>query len=347
MSVIPPPSGSAGAAHFAGERSLAARRRADALRARADPEGARLAQAARTPPPLPPIPPARHGGWPRPPACVTARMIGGAPFAGAGWDAGDLRPGGAGSAEGGRDAVEGAAGKSGAAGAGLASASAETRRLPSGAHPSQAHPSQIRGSLADGAERDRPERFGSGGRGGADGAAPAGGAALGDGAALVPHGALAAAAGLVIVRQRPGSAKGVLFITLEDETGVVNVVVWSKVYERYRRAVLAGRLLRVTGRVQREGAVAHLVAERIEDVSHLLDALAEGRVGARDDVGAANLAPADEVRRPQPEGSRPPVGGAAARAQGLVRGAAPRAMHPRDQSKLLFRETPGLPPPES
>ena len=60
-----------------------------------------------------------------------------------------------------------------------------------------------------------------------------------------------AVAGLVILRQRPGTAKGVIFITLEDETGVVNVIVWRKIYESFRRAVISGRLLRVTGRLQR------------------------------------------------------------------------------------------------
>lgn len=84
-----------------------------------------------------------------------------------------------------------------------------------------------------------------------------------------------AVAGLVLVRQRPGTARGVVFLTLEDETGVVNVVVWRKVFERFRRAVIAGRLLRVTGRVERQGDVLHLVAEEIEDISDLLDRLAE------------------------------------------------------------------------
>ncbi len=88
-----------------------------------------------------------------------------------------------------------------------------------------------------------------------------------------PQGARVAVAGLVLVRQRPGTAKGVIFLTLEDETGVANVVVWAKVYERFRRAVIAGRLLRVTGRIQREAGVTHVVAERIEDLSHLLDRL--------------------------------------------------------------------------
>ncbi|RYH07727.1 OB-fold nucleic acid binding domain-containing protein [Tropicimonas sp. IMCC6043] len=90
---------------------------------------------------------------------------------------------------------------------------------------------------------------------------------------LPPGGARVCVAGLVLVRQRPGTAKGVIFVTLEDETGVCNVVVWAKVYERFRRAVIAGRMLRVTGRIQREQEVVHVVAEQIEDISHMLDAL--------------------------------------------------------------------------
>jgi DNA polymerase III alpha subunit len=88
-----------------------------------------------------------------------------------------------------------------------------------------------------------------------------------------PGGARVTVAGLVLVRQRPGTAKGVIFVTLEDETGTCNVVVWAKVYERFRRAVIAGRLLRVTGRLQREAGVVHVVAEQIEDLSAMLDRL--------------------------------------------------------------------------
>jgi DNA-directed RNA polymerase len=88
---------------------------------------------------------------------------------------------------------------------------------------------------------------------------------------LPPNGARVAVAGIVICRQRPGTAKGVVFITLEDETGIANVVVWGKVFERFRRAAIAGRALRVTGPVQRDGQVVHVVAERIEDISPLLD----------------------------------------------------------------------------
>lgn len=92
---------------------------------------------------------------------------------------------------------------------------------------------------------------------------------------LPPAGARVAVAGLVILRQRPGTAKGVIFITLEDETGVVNIVVWRALYERFRRAVIAGRCLRITGRIQRDSGVTHVLAEEIEDISHLLDTLLE------------------------------------------------------------------------
>jgi DNA-directed RNA polymerase len=90
-----------------------------------------------------------------------------------------------------------------------------------------------------------------------------------------PNGARVTVAGLVLVRQRPGTAKGVIFLTLEDETGVVNVVVWKSLFDRHRRAVIAGRLLRVTGRIQREASVVHVVAEDVEDISAMLDTLVE------------------------------------------------------------------------
>ncbi|MEO1192029.1 MAG: error-prone DNA polymerase [Pseudomonadota bacterium] len=131
----------------------------------------------------------------------------------------------------------------------------------------------------------------------------------------LPNGKRLTLAGLVLVRQRPGSAKGVIFATLEDETGVANVVVWPDVFERHRRIILQASLLKVTGRLQKEGEVIHLVAETLEDLSRRLESL-EAR--ARDilvpDIGGparpkparsgakaleAGLAPADEVRRPQ------------------------------------------------
>ncbi|QND66624.1 DNA-binding protein [Mesorhizobium loti] len=75
------------------------------------------------------------------------------------------------------------------------------------------------------------------------------------------------AAGLVLVRQRPGSAKGVMFVTIEDETGIANLVVWVKVFERFRRVVLGAGMIGVYGRIQREGEVVHLVAHRLSDLS--------------------------------------------------------------------------------
>lgn len=89
----------------------------------------------------------------------------------------------------------------------------------------------------------------------------------------VPNGARICVAGLVLVRQRPGTAKGVIFITLEDETGIVNVIVWRAKYEEFRRAVIAGRCLKITGRLQREGPITHVIAEGVEDISWMLDDL--------------------------------------------------------------------------
>jgi len=80
-------------------------------------------------------------------------------------------------------------------------------------------------------------------------------------------------AGLVITRQRPGTATGVVFPTLENETGPINVVVWSGLFERERRIVLGARLMGVTGEVQREGEVVDLIAHEIEDQTALLGGL--------------------------------------------------------------------------
>ncbi|RZJ47601.1 MAG: error-prone DNA polymerase [Brevundimonas sp.] len=82
-------------------------------------------------------------------------------------------------------------------------------------------------------------------------------------------------AGLVLVRQKPGSAKGVMFITIEDETGVANLVIWPSLYEQQRRVVLSSSLLVVDGKVQREGEVVHIVATRLHDGSDLLASLGQ------------------------------------------------------------------------
>jgi len=88
-------------------------------------------------------------------------------------------------------------------------------------------------------------------------------------------GALFAGAGLVLVRQRPGTARGVVFVTLEDETGLGNAVVWKQVMERFRKALMGARLMIIRGRVQREGDIIHLVAHRLEDASDRLLLLSE------------------------------------------------------------------------
>ena len=120
--------------------------------------------------------------------------------------------------------------------------------------------------------------------------------------------------GLVTCRQRPGSAKGVVFMTIEDESAVANVIVWPKVFERVRPVVLGARYVLVTGRVQAESGVIHVVADRLEDLTSWLARLAEH--GA--DIDA--LARCDEVRRPiedQREAKR--LGGAHNRLAALMR----------------------------
>lgn len=82
-------------------------------------------------------------------------------------------------------------------------------------------------------------------------------------------------AGLVLVRQRPGSAKGVIFMTLEDETGIANAVLWVKTFEKYRRVVLSAGMVGIYGKIQREGEVVHLVAHRLTDLSEALASVGE------------------------------------------------------------------------
>ncbi|OCW58339.1 error-prone DNA polymerase [Hoeflea olei] len=105
-------------------------------------------------------------------------------------------------------------------------------------------------------------------------------------------------AGLVLVRQRPGSAKGVVFETIEDETGVANIIVWPKVFEKFRAVVLGSRCVAVRGRVQNEDGVIHVVADHLEDLTPMMARISDmaGAMGG--------LANADEVRRPVAEDSR-------------------------------------------
>jgi error-prone DNA polymerase len=97
-----------------------------------------------------------------------------------------------------------------------------------------------------------------------------------------------AIAGVVLIRQRPGSANGVVFITIEDETGIANLIVWPQILERFRRAALGATLLRCTGKLQREESVIHVVAERLDDLTSRLNTL-------RDRTGEAEPRP---LRKP-------------------------------------------------
>jgi len=111
-------------------------------------------------------------------------------------------------------------------------------------------------------------------------------------------------AGVVLVRQRPGSAKGVVFMTLEDETGIANVVVWPKVMERFRKEVMGARLVLVEGRIQSSPEkVVHLVAERLIDRSGDLLGLANDALSSKPPVpaGSALIEPLNDDRRDHPE----------------------------------------------
>ena len=112
------------------------------------------------------------------------------------------------------------------------------------------------------------------------------------GAAAARNGSLIRAAGVVLIRQRPGKGNA-LFITLEDETGITNVLLWARDFEHYRREVMAARLMEVEGEVQRsKEGVMHLIARRVFDRSAMLNSLTEGTLSPR------VLACADEAARP-------------------------------------------------
>jgi error-prone DNA polymerase len=89
-----------------------------------------------------------------------------------------------------------------------------------------------------------------------------------------PHGRWVKVAGLVLVRQRPGTASGVVFITLEDETGVANLILWSSIYDQYRLPARHATLLQADGYVQREGQVVHVLVKRLFDLSDLISGYA-------------------------------------------------------------------------
>ena len=109
--------------------------------------------------------------------------------------------------------------------------------------------------------------------------------------AVMKDGARVLTAGLVLVRQRPDTASGVIFMTLQDETNIANIIVWPAVFERFRTEVLGARLCAVEGRIQNEHGIVHVIAERLYDFSPLLARLSG--VPLRE-----ALAPADEGRHP-------------------------------------------------
>ncbi|KIV64828.1 DNA polymerase III alpha subunit [Rhizobium sp. UR51a] len=114
------------------------------------------------------------------------------------------------------------------------------------------------------------------------------------------------AAGLVLVRQKPGSAKGVMFITIEDETGPANVVVWPSLFEKRRRVVLGASMMAINGRIQREGDVVHLVAQQLFDLSGDLSGLADRDIdfklptGRGDEFAHGSPGSPDSRDRPRP-----------------------------------------------
>jgi error-prone DNA polymerase len=106
--------------------------------------------------------------------------------------------------------------------------------------------------------------------------------------------------GLVLVRQRPGTASGVIFMTLEDETSIANIIVWPKVFEQYRPQVLGARFAMVRGQLQSESGVIHVIADEIEDLTPLLNEL------HADTSPLDPASRADEVKRPVPDEGHAP-----------------------------------------
>jgi len=113
------------------------------------------------------------------------------------------------------------------------------------------------------------------------------------------HGRRASVVGAVLIRQRPGTAKGVVFMTIEDETGVANIVVWPKVLEKYRKVIMTARLIEVHGVIQKHEDIIHLVAAHLIERNDWLTTLS-----ARGGALPVTLANADEVRRPEPGSAR-------------------------------------------
>ena len=142
----------------------------------------------------------------------------------------------------------------------------------------------------------------------------------------------------MLVRQRPGSAKGVVFMTLEDETGIANVVVWPNTLERFRKVIMTARLMRVSGRIQRHEDIIHVVSASIEDLSPWLAALSEDAAGLQPPVARA-----DEVKRPDPGSARSPSNRSETASESPRLTRKMRAGHPRDVRIIPKPARPGGP----
>ena len=103
----------------------------------------------------------------------------------------------------------------------------------------------------------------------------------------------------MLVRQRPGSANGTIFVTVEDEFGIANIIVWPAVFEAHRKIVMSARMMRAEGKLQREGLVVHIVAEKLIDISWMLDTLGDEGLATRPrDIIIPQYTNADEVKHP-------------------------------------------------
>lgn len=169
-----------------------------------------------------------------------------------------------------------------------------------------------------------------------------------------PDGQSITVCGLVVCRQRPGTASGVVFLTLEDETGTSNIIIWGQsTFPKYRAEVMSGRLLRVSGKFQREGIVTNVIAERIEDLSYLLDGMSfdDGTIYPAHDnadhvrspvqtsTGIAQNQKASHVpklSKPDPLGAAPKTDRTSDRKTVTDYYANGASRHPRSQARKLF-----------
>jgi error-prone DNA polymerase len=141
--------------------------------------------------------------------------------------------------------------------------------------------------------------------------------------ASLPGGRNVEVAGVVLVRQRPGSAGGVLFVTIEDETGIANGIVWPDRFETYRRQIMSASMIALRGRLQKEGEVIHVIADRIVDHDAMLRRIGQREFSVapgRGDGAASGNGPdaRDPGRRDRGGRVAAPLGGKAGEPDGIV-----------------------------